>query len=371
MTARRHLRQPAQRPQPSSWEAAIRYLPALFRAAGITVLLSVLSMALAVVIGVLIATGRVYGPRPLEIALTAWVELIRGTPLLLQLFVLYFGLAAVVQLPAFLAALLGLGINYAAYESEIYRGALQAVPRGQLEAARTLGFTNVQTLQLVRGSPGVPAGAGADDKRLRRAAEGQLAGLGHHGGRADEADVHLRRQHRQLGAARRDVRRDVPAAVVAARTLREANRERLAPMTPVLEVFDLYVHRDSRPVVQGVTFAAARGERVALMGPSGAGKTTVLRAIAGLEPRMGGAISVCRPDAYGPDLQNPLVASALRRKLQSPGIGMVFQFHHLFEHLTALQNVCLAPVHVSGAPRGEAEAPGTGAPRSPWGGTSQ
>ena len=134
----------------NSWEAAIRYLPALFRAAGITVLLSVLSMALAVFIGVLLATGRVYGPRPLEIALTAWVELIRGTPLLLQLFVLYFGLAAVVQLPAFLAALLGLGINYAAYESEIYRGALQAIPRGQLEAARTLGFTNMQTLRLVR-----------------------------------------------------------------------------------------------------------------------------------------------------------------------------------------------------------------------------
>lgn len=134
----------------SSWEAAVRYLPALFRAAGITVLLSVLSMALAVFIGVLLATGRVYGPRPLVIALTAWVELIRGTPLLLQLFVLYFGLAAIVQLPAFLAALLGLGINYAAYESEIYRGALQAIPRGQLEAARTLGFTNMQALRLVR-----------------------------------------------------------------------------------------------------------------------------------------------------------------------------------------------------------------------------
>ena len=127
-------------------------------------------------------------------------------------------------------------------------------------------------------------------------------------------------------------------------------------MTPVLEVFDLHVDRDSRPVVQGVTFAAERGERVALMGPSGAGKTTVLRAIAGLEPRMGGAIRVCRPDASGPDLQNPLVASALRGTLQSPGIGMVFQFHHLFEHLTALQNVSLAPVHVSGVPQVEADA---------------
>ena len=135
----------------NAWDAAVRYVPALLRAAGITVLLSVLSMGLAVSLGIGIATGRVYGPRPVEFALTGWVELIRGTPLLLQLFVLYFGLAAVVQLPAFLAALLGLGINYAAYESEIYRSALQAVPAGQLEAARTLGFTNMQTLRLVRG----------------------------------------------------------------------------------------------------------------------------------------------------------------------------------------------------------------------------
>jgi polar amino acid transport system substrate-binding protein len=79
------------------------------------------------------------------------VELVRGTPLLLQLFVLYFGLESFVQLPAMVAAVLGLGLNYGAYESEIYRGALQAVPPGQLEAARTLGFTNWQALRLVRG----------------------------------------------------------------------------------------------------------------------------------------------------------------------------------------------------------------------------
>src|SRR5207248_4108765 len=99
----------------------------------------------------LIASGRVYAPRPVQVVLTAYVEIVRGTPLLLQLFVIYFGLAAVVQLPAFLAALLGLGLNYAAYESEIYRGALLAVPRGQLDAAKTLGFSDFQTLRLVRG----------------------------------------------------------------------------------------------------------------------------------------------------------------------------------------------------------------------------
>jgi polar amino acid transport system substrate-binding protein len=131
-------------------EATRRYLPSLFRAAVITLILSCAAMVLAVVAGALIASGRVYGPRSLQVLLTGYVEVMRGTPLLLQLFVLYFGLASLVQLPAFLAALLGLGLNYAAYESEIHRGALEAVPQGQLDAARTLGFSNVQTLALVR-----------------------------------------------------------------------------------------------------------------------------------------------------------------------------------------------------------------------------
>jgi polar amino acid transport system substrate-binding protein len=85
------------------------------------------------------------------VALTGYVELIRGTPILLQLFVLYYGLASAVRLPAFLAALLGLALNYAAYESEIYRSALEAISAGQLEAARTLGLSERQVLMLVRG----------------------------------------------------------------------------------------------------------------------------------------------------------------------------------------------------------------------------
>jgi polar amino acid transport system substrate-binding protein len=133
-----------------AWGQAWRYLPSLLDAAVITLVLSSLSMLLAMAVGALVAIGRVYGPRALQVLLAAWVEIIRGTPLLLQLFVLYFGLAAVVQLPAFLAALIGLGLNYAAYESEIYRGALQAVPPGQLDAARSLGFTEAQALRLIR-----------------------------------------------------------------------------------------------------------------------------------------------------------------------------------------------------------------------------
>ena len=132
-------------------EATRRYLPALFRAAAITLLLSCLAMALAISIGMSVAIGRVYGHRLTRAVLTFYVEVMRGTPVLLQLFVIYYGLSAVVRLPAFVAALIGLGLNYAAYESEIYRSALEAVPKGQLEAARILGFTEQQILRLVRG----------------------------------------------------------------------------------------------------------------------------------------------------------------------------------------------------------------------------
>lgn len=127
-----------------------RYVPSLFRAAGITLVLSCAAMALAVALGVAIAIGRVYGDPVTRTLLTVYVEVMRGTPVLLQLFVIYYGLASVIRLPAFLAALLGLGLNYAAYESEIYRSALLAVPRGQLEAARILGFTRMQALRLIR-----------------------------------------------------------------------------------------------------------------------------------------------------------------------------------------------------------------------------
>jgi polar amino acid transport system substrate-binding protein len=132
--------------------SAIRdYLPALLRAALITLVLSCIAMALAVSVGIVVAAGRVYGPAWVRMLLTAYVEVVRGTPVLLQLFVIYYGLSDVVKLPAFAAAILGLGLNYAAYESEIYRAALENISKSQLEAARTLGLSELQILRLVRG----------------------------------------------------------------------------------------------------------------------------------------------------------------------------------------------------------------------------
>ncbi len=118
-------------------------------AALVTLKISLLAFFLAVPLGMLLAVARVYGAMPLKIAARIYIELFRGTPVLLQLFVLYYGLAGYVNLGPVQAAVLGLGLNYAAYEAEVYRGALLAIPRGQSEASRALGMGPWQTLRHV------------------------------------------------------------------------------------------------------------------------------------------------------------------------------------------------------------------------------
>jgi len=127
-----------------------KYLPLLLRGAITTVELSVLSMALAVVVGLVIVLVRLYAIAPLQWLAKAYVEIIRGTPLLIQLFLIYYGLPEIgIRLNAFLAAILGLGLNYAASESENYRAGIQSIPRGQTEASLALGMSRWQTLQHV------------------------------------------------------------------------------------------------------------------------------------------------------------------------------------------------------------------------------
>jgi polar amino acid transport system substrate-binding protein len=107
-----------------------------------TVRLSFTSFALAIVLGLVIASVRLYGPVLLQAAAIAYIEFFRGIPVLFLLFAMYYTLPAVggPKLDAFWVAVLGLGMSYAAYEAEIYRAGIQGVPASQWEAAASLGM---------------------------------------------------------------------------------------------------------------------------------------------------------------------------------------------------------------------------------------
>lgn len=121
-------------------------LALLFQGALLTVLISVCAFGLALPLGIVLAVVRAHAGPVARFFATAYVEVFRGTPVLLQLYVLYYGLSSVVRLGPIVAAILGLGLNYAAYEAEVHRGALNAVPRGQAEAAGALGLSRMQVL---------------------------------------------------------------------------------------------------------------------------------------------------------------------------------------------------------------------------------
>lgn len=118
-----------------------RYAPVLLKSAVMTVAITLASMALAMTIGLVVCLARLYGPRGVRWLALGYVEFFRGIPLLLLLFFLYFGLASLgLELPALATAVLGFGMNYGAYEAEVYRSAISAVPERQWEAARALGM---------------------------------------------------------------------------------------------------------------------------------------------------------------------------------------------------------------------------------------
>ncbi len=127
-----------------------RHLSTLVQAAGVTVFLSIVAMPIAILLGILVALARLYTTQPIARLLGIYVEIIRGTPLLLQLLVIFYLLPSVgITMNAVAAAIVGLAINYSAYEAEIFRAGLQAVPRGQLEAALTLGMSRRLALRRI------------------------------------------------------------------------------------------------------------------------------------------------------------------------------------------------------------------------------
>lgn len=125
-------------------------LPKLLDGALTTIELTVVSMAFALVIGLVVALGKLSRVAPLRWLAYWYVEIIRGTPLLVQLFLIYFGLPQYgIELQAFVAGVIGLAINYGAYLAEVFRGGILSVNPGQREAAQAVGLSERQTMRLI------------------------------------------------------------------------------------------------------------------------------------------------------------------------------------------------------------------------------
>ena len=124
-------------------------IPTLISGTGYTLFIAVFAAILSLVGGLVVALTTLYGKKLFSYPLRLFIWLFMGTPLLLQLYLLYFGLAQIgILIPALLIGILGLGVHYMAYNAEIFRAALQSIEKGQNEAARSLGYGRIQTLWL-------------------------------------------------------------------------------------------------------------------------------------------------------------------------------------------------------------------------------
>jgi polar amino acid transport system permease protein len=132
------------------FSAVTPYLHMLLRGAAITVQASFLSLLFGTILGIFVGAVRVAPFGPLRSLASAYIYVIRGTPLLIQLFLIYFGLPSLgLNLPAFSAGVIGLTINSSGYVGEIVRGGIEAVPKGQWEASKVLGLSYLHTMRFI------------------------------------------------------------------------------------------------------------------------------------------------------------------------------------------------------------------------------
>lgn len=126
------------------------YWPLLLEGMKNTLIITATSYTIGVTLGLALALVRVYGPRPAAAAVTAYIEAIRGTPMLVQLFIIYYSLPALgIVLDPLTAAIVAIGLNSGAYQAEYFRGAIAAIPRGQWEAALSIGLRKWQAVRHV------------------------------------------------------------------------------------------------------------------------------------------------------------------------------------------------------------------------------
>lgn len=132
------------------FQVVIPYLPLILQGAGWTVVITAGAAVLSILCGVIFAVGVLYAPKVVQIPLRCFMWLFMGTPLLLQLFLFYYGLGQIgIRIPAIWVGIIGLGLHFAVYNADVFRTAILTVDPGQTEGARSLGFGRGRTLRYV------------------------------------------------------------------------------------------------------------------------------------------------------------------------------------------------------------------------------
>ncbi|MEC9489205.1 MAG: amino acid ABC transporter permease [Halanaerobium sp.] len=132
------------------WQIFNQSFPALVEGLRVTLILTLVSIVFGFILGILLALGKVYGNRPIYWLTHSIIEIIRGTPLLVQLFILYYGLPPYgIRLSPLTAAIIGFSINSGAYQAEYLRGSIQSISSGQMRAALSIGMSKWQAIRHV------------------------------------------------------------------------------------------------------------------------------------------------------------------------------------------------------------------------------
>lgn len=133
----------------TGFEVFMRTYPGFLEATLITLKITAVALVLGTVLGLLFALMKISRSKVLQTIANLYITIIRGTPLIVQIMFLYFGITAVIVLDAFWAGAIALGIHNGAYIAEIFRGAIQGIDRGQREASMSLGMTRMQSMQRI------------------------------------------------------------------------------------------------------------------------------------------------------------------------------------------------------------------------------
>jgi polar amino acid transport system permease protein len=133
------------------FDLVLRSFPLLLMGAGVTIQVTVLSVGFGLLIGMFVGIARLSTTWIVKMLATIYVDFIRGTPLLVQIFIIYFALPIVVgqRIDPFIAAITACSVNSGAYVAEIFRGGIQSIDQGQMEAGRSLGMTWAQTMRFI------------------------------------------------------------------------------------------------------------------------------------------------------------------------------------------------------------------------------